>query len=735
MTKQNHSTLLLIGVITFSILFSAQAEQIDYELTVAEETRVMADRPVRALTLNGGVPGPVLRFKVGDTARIQVHNRLGKETTSIHWHGLLLPNKEDGVPFLTTPPIKPGTTHTFNFPLSHAGTYWYHSHTGLQEQRGVYGSIVVEPREGEPVAADHDYVIQLSDWTNEHPKEVMRSLRRGSEYYAFKKGVTQSIWGAYKKGYLGQYLAREKSRMPPMDIADVAYDAFLINGKENSLLEAKPGERVRLRIINSGASTYFYVQSSTGPMTVVAADGPAVEAFEIDRLLIGMAETYDVIVTIPQETGSWEFRATAQDGSGHASVWLGEGAKQSAANIPQPNVYDMDSLMMQALDEGDLTGGKSHMQMQMQHPMKMKMKDDMGKIPMKTDKPMAEKMKGKMKVEMKADKPMPEKMATSMPKASARPLSPYRQLRAPAPTTLPKENPTRSITLRLTGDMQRYIWSFNGKMLSEESMIKVTQGENLRIEMINDTMMHHPIHLHGHFFRLLNGQGENAPLKHTVDVPPMTRRIIEFEANEEKDWFFHCHLLYHMMAGMTRVVSYTEQGPDHKPNLGPHERDEWLNWGTASIQSHMTEGLITWSSPRNDIKLAWEYGWGKVDETEHETDLYWKHYYNPNWQTFAGARFTNEDDAQNRGIAGARYRLPWLIMSEWGIDTEGDVRVRLDKEIQLTNHAALFGEIQYDTGSEWEGSAGLTWTLNKPLSLIGQYHSSYGLGGGIVARF
>ena len=681
MNKINHIAVFAAGL--FSICVGVVADVVSYELTVEKGMQTMADKPVMVLTLNGKIPGPVLRFKVGDTARIEVHNRLDTENTSIHWHGLLLPNEQDGVPYLTTPPIRPGTTHTFDFPLIHAGTYWYHSHTGLQEQRGVYGAIVVEPVDGEPVHADRDYVLQLSDWVDQNPREVMRSLRRGSEYPALKKGVMQSMWGAHKSGKLGDYLARERSRMPPMDISDVAYDAFLINGMKTSHLDGRPGERLRLRLINSGASTYFYVHMGGGDMTVVAADGVAVEPFSVTRLLIGMAETYDVIITLPDK-GSVEVRATAQDGNGFATTYIGNGPALLAEDIPPPDIYDMDMLMMQALDEGDLTRKESK-------------------------KPMA------------------------MP--SPRPLSPYRQLRALAPTSLPEKNPHREITLRLTGNMERYIWSFNGKMLNEESMIKVARGENLRIEMINDTMMHHPIHLHGHFFRLINGQGAHAPLKHTVDVPPMSRRIIEFEANEEKDWFIHCHMLYHMMAGMARVVSYTEQGPDHKPNLGPHAQNEWFNWGMVSFQSHMSEGLVTWSSPYDDILVGWEIGWQEVDQTEHETDVSWEHYFNPNWKSFVGGRFTNEDGLANRGIIGVRYRLPGLVMSEWGVDTEGDVRVGLDKEFQLTSRVSAFGEIQYDIGSQWEVATGLTYTLNRPVSLIAQYHSEYGVGGGAVVRF
>ncbi|MFT5467767.1 MAG: FtsP/CotA-like multicopper oxidase with cupredoxin domain [Verrucomicrobiales bacterium] len=671
--------LTLFLALTVSTL---HAEEVEYDLTIAETTISPAGKRVQALTVNGGIPAPVLRFREGDVAVLRVHNALKRETTSIHWHGLLVPNAEDGVPYLTTPPIKPGTTHTFRFPLIHAGTYWYHSHTGLQEQRGVYGSIVITPKGGETIRADHDVVLQLSDWTNENPKEVMRTLMRGSEWYAFKKGNLQSISGAIKAGALGEYIERERGKMPPMDISDVAYDAFWINGETESSLKAQPGERVRFRVINSGASSYFYLHAASGPLTVVAADGPEVEPIEVERLFIGMAETYDVIFTVPAE-GAWEVRATAQDGSGHASIFVGEGEKQHAEDIPKPNPYSMDEMMEVALNDPLTTMHSA------------------------------------------------EELADFEP--GPRPLSPYHRLRAASPTEISPEHPRRKIELRLTGDMQRYIWSFNGKTLAEESKIPVTKGEVLQIEMINDTMMHHPIHLHGHFFRLLNGQGPRAPLKHTVDVPPMTRRSIEFYANEEKDWFFHCHLLYHMDAGMARVVSYTEQGEDHEPALDPKLMNPTFFFAEGSVQNHMTMGMATFMSGREDLMATWDIGFG--DHDEYEIDATWNHYFNPDWTSFLGYRFTNDPDAENRVIGGVAHRLPFLVTSFAQVDSEGDFRFGLGKDIPLTDRITIFGDVEFDTNTEWEWSVGAAYLISKRVSLITQFHSEHGFGGGIHFRF
>lgn len=680
-----HTKTILLSLL---LAASALAKVVEYDLTIAEQKLAPAGKIRTALTINGGIPGPTLRFREGDTALIHVHNALPREETSIHWHGLLVPNSQDGVPYLTTPPIKAGTTLTYTFPLTHSGTYWYHSHTGLQEQRGVYGSIVIEPKGGEPVRADRDYVLVLSDWTNENPKQVMRTLMRGSEWYGIKKGNAQSILGAYQAGKLPDYFAREKSRMAPMDVSDVAYDAFLINGKPSSSLPARPGDRVRLRVINAAASSYFYLHSATGPLTIVAADGPAVQPTQINRLLIGMAETYDVLVTIPP-SGSWEFRATAQDNSGHASVFLGEGTPHHPTPLPSPDLYSMDHMLMAALEDDDT-------------PMSA-----MGSMPSMGGMKMTEEME--------------------------RPNAPYALLRSVKPTTL-KSGSTRDITLRLTGDMRRYLWSFNGKTLSEESTIPVRHGEVLRIEFINDTMMHHPLHLHGHFFRVLNRHGSHSPLKHTVDIPPMGKRTIEFLANEPGDWFFHCHLLYHMDAGMARVFSYRASvDPDYQPTLDPKMVNPWFFMVEGKLLNNMTMGHATIMWGRENFGVMWDYGF--MDHKEYEIDFYWSHYFDPNFSTFLGYRLTNVMMAENRAFAGVAYRLPYMIESSLALDSEGDLRLGLGREFQLTPRLSLFGDVEYDTNSQWSHTAGAAFLLNKQLSLTGSYNSDHGWGAGLGFRF
>ena len=702
-------------------LLQAPAKVVEYDLHIAETTVSPAGKPVTGLTLNGTIPGPVLRFTEGDWARIRVHNDLARHTTSTHWHGVLVPNAQDGVPEVTTPSIQPGTVHTFEFPIIQSGTYWYHSHTHFQEQQGIYGAIVIQPKTvSASRRADREHVLLLSDWTDEDPDEIYRDLLRGSEWPALKKGTIQSLYGAWKAGAVRDFFERERTRMKAMDLSDVAYDAFLINGQRTSTLTGNPGERILLRLINGSAASYHYVTSSTGPLTLIAADGQPVKPVKVNRLLMAIGETYDALITLPA-SGQYEIRTTAQDGSGHASAFIGTGPLRPATNPPMPDLYRMDHMLEAALDEGEGAHGP-------------------------------------------------------------RPTAPYPLLQSPGRTSFFKGKPVRKIPLRLTGDMERYIWSFNGKTTTEESVIPVKKGEILQLELVNDTMMHHPIHLHGFFFRLINKHGARSPLKHTVDVPPMGRHTIEFEANETGDWMFHCHLLYHMMAGMSRVVSVRDdagdltrpqpaampdmadmpQGNAHTAsakhghgggfslgprkagikqaeafgvNLGEHAHEMGSLWGAASIQSHMSEGLLNLRQGRNDYNIMWEIGWQDVDDTEYEIDATAERWLGANFRAFAGARLTNSEDAENRAIAGVRYRLPYMVWSSLTVDSEGDARLTLAKTLQLTSRLSAFVEVEYDTGTAWEWMAGAEYTLTKALSLTTSYSSDYGFGGGVVLRF
>ena len=320
-----------------------------------------------------------------------------------------------------------------------------------------------------------------------------------------------------------------------------------------------------------------------------------------------------------------------------------------------------------------------------------------------------------------------------------RPWPPYSKLRSTQPTVFDPARPIREIRLTLDGDMQRYVWLLNNKTLSESDVIRIRAGEVVRFIMINRTMMHHPMHLHGHFFRVLNGQGDHAPLKHTVDVAPMSTTVIEFYGNEVGDWFFHCHLLYHMKSGMARVVHYDGYAPDPETRAIRDRlfKESWYAWGDADVLSNMTEGALTFADTRNIFQASWEAGWQRVDKTEWEGLLTYDRSFNSFFSLLGGIDSMGEGSSEEktRGVIGFRYRLPLNIESVAWVDSDAGARVILEKEFTLTPRLSLTGEVEYDTHDKWEGKAGMSYTLAKNFSLLGQWHSEYGWGGGLQVRF
>ena len=681
---------ILLALNAILVPFGFASSVVEYKLNISYKTINITGKDVTAMALNDSIPGPTLRFREGDIARIYFKNNMDV-ATSVHWHGILLPYRQDGVPYVANPPIAPGETELFEFPIKQAGTYWFHSHTGLQEQRGVYGSIVITPKEGELISSDQDKVIVLSDWTDENPNEILRTLKSGNDFYSLKKGAMQSLFGATKEGALINVAKRSLMRMPPMDVSDIAYEAFLANGKVEMTVPANPGEKVRLRFINASTATYFYMQFAGGLIQIVSSDGKDIQPVSVDRFLMTIAETYDLIITVP-EKGSYEFRATAQDGSGYTSIFIGSGKRILAPDVPKPNRY------------------------------KLKMSMGHGKMKMKG-------MHSKMKMPM-------DRMIGIGSKNSdnERPMSPYKKLRSVGKSTLPKKNPTREVVLTLTGDMERYIWSINEEILSANNMIRIRHGENVRFIIINKTMMHHPMHLHGHFFRVINGQGDYSPLKHTVDVPPLGTQIIEFEANEYNDWFFHCHILYHAKSGMARVVSYEDKELDADIKKIRHKlyKDSWYPTFKATAQSHMTNGVAVLSNSKNILSTAWQVGWQEVENPEHDMELAYDRYFNRYFNLFTGVNFTNDFE---RGIFGIRYLLPFNIEGALRVDNEGEFRIELAQELQLTSRFGIFGDIEYDTESKEEWLFGGKYTLSKNIALTAQYHSDFGAGTGVEFRY
>lgn len=774
---------LPLAILVVAILaVSARASETVYNLTIAEERVDITGEPVTALTLNGGIPGPVLRFTEGDTAVIHVRNDLS-ESSSIHWHGMLLPPGMDGVPFLSFPPIEAGTTFTYRFKIRQQGTYWYHSHSGLQEQRGVYGAIVITPKEKDH-RADRDHVVVLGDWTNSSPKEILRNLRRGSEFFGIRKGTAQSVLGAAKTGKLGDFFSREAMRMPPMDLADVAYDAFLVNGRPEQHLAAKPGETIRLRVIDAAASTFFHLSYSGGPMTVVSSDGQAVAPLRMDQpLLIGVAETYDVLVKVPAR-GAYEFRATAHDGSGHTSLWIGQGERHPAAPLPAPFLYDtmmgfdlkkalsltpagVMGMPDRAVDAGKFDKPGMNMGMEgMDHGGEMAGMDHGGGTMEGMDHgggnmaAMKHGDGGHVGLMEMPGAPMPPKPnppvwydfllredAASPPllatdgMSPTRPFPPYKKLRATRSTALPSDAPRREFRLTLDGDMGRYVWMLNNRPLSPEDDLHIREGEVVRFIMINRTMMHHPMHLHGHFFRVVNGQGDRAPLKHTVNVEPMSTTVIEFMADEPGDWFFHCHILYHMMSGMSRVVRYEGFTPDPPTEAVQDElyrkHDPFFFYGHADALSNLTQGDLTLSTLLDVYSLEWEAGWDGVEGTEWEADLTYGRFLNRFTTVFGGVYAEGVDGVREdeRLIGGIRYLLPGNFASSTWVDSDGEARVSIERELMLTPRLGIFGETEYDTREKWSYQAGAEFIFTQYLSATALWDSHHGVGAGFTVRF
>lgn len=768
------------------------AAVVEYHLSIGEKAVNFTGRPRTAMAVNGSIPAPTLTFHEGDLARIHVTNTM-KVDTSIHWHGMLLPNRMDGVPFITFPSIKPGETFHYEFRLRQHGTFWYHSHTAFQLQKGVYGALVILPARG----ATRGSTVVLSDWTDQSAHDVLRWLKRGLEWPALQRGNSQSVLGAWRAGKLGAFWKRELLRMQPMDLADVAYDRLLANGEEEHHIPARPGETLRLRMVDGSASTFFHLQFAGGPMTVIAADGQDVQPLKKERMLISVAETYDVLVR-PPGPGAYELRATAQDGSAWTSIWIGQGERHPAPTVPRANLYNtMGKLKLSTLfaltpagsmgmsdrevnagkfDHPGMMGGTTTMaeMMGMGQASAGKKEEgmDMEGMSMGHSMPMEEKSKkhGSMPMDYSMPMSMPapprgnphsgknytwdfsplgpdvsSRQPLVMDGMGPRPWPPYEDLRSLKSTAFPSERPLRQIRLTLDGDMERYVWALNNKTLYASDSIKINRGETVRFIMINRTMMHHPMHLHGHFFRVINGQGDFSPLKHTVDVPPMQTTVIEFAAEEFGDWFFHCHLLYHMESGMARVVHY--QGfypaPDTASLRHKLYYDPWYFWGVADGLSNMTQGYLQYSNTRHIFNLEWEAGWARVPGTEWETTALYQRYFNRFFRVIAGLNTegTLHGDSfdnnlrSNRGVFGLMYRLPLnLWLTAWA-DTDRGARLRLAHNILLTPRLMLGTEVEYDTHDLWEARMSLAYTLSRSTSVIGQWHSDYGWGLGLRVRF
>ncbi len=552
------------------------------DLTVRRERIDIAGARAGATTLNHTVPGPLIELWEGHDAVLRVHNRLDTGS-SIHWHGILLPFEMDGVPGVAFPGIAPGATFEARFPVRQYGSYWYHSHSGMQEQTGMYGPLVIHPRDGDPFEYQRDYVVVLSDWTFEDPHRVLAKLKKLSHYYNFDQRTVQDFADEVARSGMQATLADRwmwgNMRMTPTDIADVtgASYTYLLNGLHpgaNWTGLFTPGERVRLRFINASAMTFFNVRIPGLPMTVVQADGQNVEPVATDEFQLGVAETLDVVVR--PDDRAYTLMAESMDRSGFARGTLAPRAAMAAPvpalrEPPRRTMVDMGMLHGRmghgGMDHGSMQGGSMD-HGAMDHGAMDHAAMGHGEAPPKADH--AGHVMGALASPVVArhgpDHHGPGNVAvaevqrnrlaepgTGLEDVGHRVLT-YAQLRNVVPMQ-DQRAPSRTYELHLTGNMERYMWSFDGREFHEvTSPIDFPFGERVRLILVNDTMMEHPIHLHGMFMELENGQGDRLPFKHTISVKPAERLSLRITANEPGRWAFHCHLLYHMEMGMFRVV-------------------------------------------------------------------------------------------------------------------------------------------------------------------------------------
>ncbi|MGN9404442.1 copper resistance system multicopper oxidase [Pseudomonas syringae] len=564
----------------------------EYDLSIGEMPVNITGKRRTAMAINGGLPGPLLRWKEGDTVTLRVRNRLDA-ATSIHWHGIILPPNMDGVPGLSFAGIEPGGVYVYQFKVQQNGTYWYHSHSGFQEQVGVYGPLVIEAKEPEPFKYDREHVVMLTDWTDEDPVSLMRTLKKQSDYYNFhKRTVGDFVNDVADKGWAATVADRKmwaEMKMNPTDLADVsgATYTYLLNGQAPNMNWTglfRPGEKLRLRFINGSAMTYFDIRIPGLKMTVVASDGQYVNPVEVDELRIAVAETFDVIVEPTAE--AYTVFAQSMDRTGYARGTLAvrEGLVAQVPPLDPRPLVTMDDMGMGGMDHGSMgsmgsmdsgaddgmqtmssMGGSSMAAMDHSKMSTMQGMDhgamsgmdhgSMGGMVMQSH-PASEN--NNPLVDMQAMSPTAKLNDPGLGlRNNGRKVLTYADLKSTFEDPDGRE-PSRTIELHLTGHMEKFAWSFDGIKFADAQPLVLKYGERVRIVLVNDTMMTHPIHLHGMWSDLEDEDGNFRVRKHTIDMPPGSKRSYRVTADALGRWAYHCHLLYHMEMGMFREVRVEE---------------------------------------------------------------------------------------------------------------------------------------------------------------------------------
>ncbi|MFW1911662.1 copper resistance system multicopper oxidase [Acinetobacter ursingii] len=573
----------------------------EYHLDIAEKTVNITGTPVQRITVNGQFPAPKLEFEEGDEAVILVHNSLKNQDSSIHWHGLLLPGIMDGVPgFNGFQGIKPDGSFEYRFKIRQNGTYWYHAHSKGQEQDGLYGAFIVYPKDNKPLTAQEqtkrDYVVMLSDFHDSSSETLMKNLKKSAEYYQNQRETLGDVLQQVKQqGLKATWQDRKmwnQMRMLKTDLSDVTGYTFLVNGKtpeQNWTGEFTSGEKVRLRFINASAMSFFDVRIPNLKMTVVSADGQAVKPVLVDEFRIGTAETYDVIVE--PKAAHYQIQAESIDRSGFALASLQNAAMPVPQQIDIPNARPRALLTMQDMGHGNMSDSSEHtdhaaMSMLMSQKMSHTSEPSLIKVSSMPDmsehmdhdamspKQMTQEMSHQQMMQHETSHPQTLSESKQTVQGWANASTPqgakalrYQDLQSLTPQTDTRQ-PTKELVIRLGGNMERYIWTMNGKKYNEAEPLQVKYGERIRLKFINDSMMAHPMHLHGMFVQLENGQPiQNLPNKHTLIVPPGKTVTALLTADELGEWAIHCHLLYHMSAGMMNKLIVAKVDQDTLPKV------------------------------------------------------------------------------------------------------------------------------------------------------------------------
>ena len=660
-------------IILLFFQFSAYAKTRKYEFNIDYKTVNFSGKEAVAIAVGDSIPAPTLYAELGDILEVTFHNKLDQET-SIHWHGVLLPPEQDGVARLNTKPLKAKESLTFSYKVKHLGTFWYHAHTKLHEQKGVYGGIIFA-KKGEDNLKEIGNVVVLSDWIDANPERVLKNLIRDELYYTTKRKISPSWKNVIKHSkHNGSIiwqtrLKRSWQRKPPISthLSDIGYDAYLANGKQQYKVSAKKGDMVKIRLINAGSASFFKLTYAGGPLTIIEADGNKVVPLKAEVLLMGIAETYDILVPV-KDNKLYELRATAQGENKHSSILIGNIAQQDFVEAPNPPMH---------------------------------------------------------KVMLPKERELPKR---EMVNSVLNYMDDYNYLQAPQKTAYNKDY--RSLEFTLESQPDQYSWSINNKVLSEAKQIWVKKGEVVRLKFINNSAMQHPMHLHGHFFRVLNKHGEYSPLKHTVIVDSFSELEIELFANEEKDWFFHCHNLYHTKTGMSRVLSYEKSSTATEEIMSKLTADrKWYFFGELGSYYNQSEGNFSFVNRRAKLDIEFDNDYKDQYSIEPKflvrTSRFSKIYFGGEFEKY------DNEQAENVGTIGLNYILPLFFVADFRLDSDDEFQFSLENEVILSDSL----KFEWDWNDSQEYNLKLEKRLSGDFFINLKYNNYYQGALGVSYRF